>query len=567
MGICPEPQSDKSTCSAERKRLGSFYTPPELADWVATEVLEKAADAYWQIRHVIDPACGNGVLLEAMRRKVGEEIKLTGIDISPEAVAECKAYLGHDADILVGDALDPVFKWSSIRPDAVIINPPWGGALTQNRDFYQNNGYLLACGQFDISDLFVELALKIARPNAVLGFILPDAVFQPDHQTLRKMLLEHTLLLIARLGEGIFEDVCRSTVVIVLRKSPPPENHLIECLQVPASKRKQLRQRKVSFSHVKKLYSHLIPQSRFAKNPNSVFNISQSEKDYDVFQKFSRLPAFDWEGRVYLGRGVEIGKRGITVCCQNCGKHRVAPSTNSPTKCLKCGASIPASASRNTIIANSPNGSEWLPLIVGEDVDRYTAICRRFIRWGVPGIRYKPKEHFATKKLLIRKTGVGLRAAVDESGSATIQTVFYVVASTRKQEWILDYLQGVINSRPMLAWYLRWTGENQWRSHPYVTPKVLKRLPIPDPLSVNLTKIARRIAAESRKARKGINGSEYVVDNLVCRLYDLNSVDRLWVSHVLAETEDRLDYFNQMRARIVNDAFSEAPLSAQFDEN
>ena len=537
----------------KRKLLGSFYTPRELANWVAAEMLAKVANTKEQISNVFDPACGNGTLLEAVRCSSVDPIRLAGIDIDPEAVSECRTRLGRGADIQVGDALDPELTWDGTSPDAVIMNPPWGGELARNRHFYETNGYRLASGQFDISDLFVERALLAAKEGAIIALILPDAIFQPDHQPLREMLLGHTIHLIARLGEGIFEGVCRSTVVIVLRKRPPHENHLIECLQIPASQRRLLKRGAVSFDALKPRYTHRVPQVRFTKNANFVFNIAQYEQDQDIFEKFSRFPMFNWKDRIYLGRGVEIGKRGITVCCEDCGTHRAAPSSQVVCKCPTCGKAIPASSARYAIIAKRSDGPDWVPLIVGEDVDRYAVDSSRYILLGVHGIRYKPMRHFAEKKLLIRKTGVGLRAAVDNSGSATIQTVFYAVTRCEEENWILDYLQGVLNSRPVLAWYLRWTGESQWRSHPYVTPKVLKKLPIPDPATdFRLGNLAQKIALEAARAREGVAESDHMVDDLVCRLYELDAADRSWISKVLADTDDNLNYFHKMRVSAAN---------------
>ena len=502
--------------------------------------------------------------MRAMRRLASEPMKLTGIDINPLAAAQSWATLGPTSDILVDDALDPGCRWGEVPPDAVIVNPPWGGELSRSRRFYRHIGYSLAFGQFDISDLFVERALTVTRPGALLGFILPDAVFQPDHQALREMFLEHTLLLIARLGEGLFEDVYRSAVVIVLRHGTARADHTVECLQIPASQRRLLGRGVVSFKDVKELYSHHVPQARFADNPQSVFNISQGEVGFNVFQKFSHLPVFDWARSIHLGRGVEIGKRGITVCCEVCGKHRAAPAIGLTTKCQSCAAPIQKHAPRHAIISDITKGPQWRPLIVGEDVDRYSAATRRFIQLGVPGIRYKPMEHFAARKLLIRKTGVGLRAAVDESGAATTQTVFYAIVTNQEDEWLLDYLQGVINSRPMLAWYLRWSGENQWRSHPYVTPKVLKELPIPDPFtSDHITKLARRIGEESRLAREGSASSDYAIDDLVCRLYDIGAEGASWVSDVLDDTEDQLEYFMRMRHGAINGVFRDRNVQAK----
>ena len=544
--------------SPAKKRLGAFYTPHRLAEWVAAEIFTRAAPEKSQLRRVIDPACGNGALLRAMLGAAGGSLHLTGIDIDPLAVDQCSAILGSRSDISVGDALDPGIRWGEVPPDAVIVNPPWGGELPQSRQFYRDNGYRLASGQFDISDLFVERALRVTQPGAVLGFILPDAVFQPDHQALRELLLEHTLLMVARLGEGVFDGIYRSTAVIVLRQGAPRSDHLVECLQVPALQRKLIGQEMRSFNNVKKLYSHLVPQSRFAANPQSVFNIAQAETGYRVFQQFSSFPRFSWSQRVHLGRGIEIGKRGITVRCRACGNHRPLPTTNGPIRCPSCPALIPDDAPHQVIITQA-TGPGWTPLIVGEDVDRYSAAPRRSIRVAVPGIKYKPMEHFAARKLLIRKTGVGLRAAVDESGAATIQTVFYAVAASQEDEWLLDYLQGMINSRPLLAWYLRWSGENQWRSHPYVTPKVLKELPIPDPFHDDRTiELARRIAEESKRVRVGLVDSDHAVDDTVCRLYNLDAEGVSWVSDVLSDTEDQLEYFRRMRIDGLNGALSDS---------
>ena len=532
-----------------QKTLGAFNTPDKLAEWVAKELLGAAASANAPIRNVIDPACGNGALLSAIRRVADTPINLTGIDIDRSAAARSWTTVEPPSDIRVGDALDPRIPWGDRLMDAVIVNPPWGGELQRSRQFYQDNGYQLASGQFDISDLFVERALSVMRPGTYLGLILPDAIFQADHRALREMLLKHTLLLVARLGEGIFKDVYRGAVVIVLRHGTPDLNHLVECLQLPAFQRKRLQQGLMSFEDAKAEYSHRTPQSRFANNPGYMFNIMQAQHGYDVFKKFSAIPAFNWTKRAHIGRGIEIGKRGLTIHCEMCGNYRAAPANDRIARCIFCGEQIPQDAPLEAIVVDAPRGPEWHPLITGEDMDRYSANWRRYIRMGVPGIKYKPMEHFARKKLLIRKTGVGLRAAIDESGAATTQSVFYVVTKSRGDGWLLDYLQGIINSRPMLAWYLQWSGENQWRSHPYLTLSGLKGLPIPDPnVDARTMDLARNVAVHSRRARTGSMKSEQAIDEIVFRLYGLNRDGAAWVSDVLNSADGNLKYFLHMKS-------------------
>ena len=538
------------------KRLGDFRTPRRLAEWVADEIMAAAMMTGLTVRRAIDPACGEGSLLQAMRRASLGSLELTGIEISPAAAAQCSWNLGLAATIVKGDALNPNLPWGNKEQHAVIMNPPWGAIFPQSKQYYRDSGYRLAVGQFDISDIFVERALMLTKPGAVLGFILPDTLHHPEHQPLRNLLLQHTLLLVARLGEGIFDGVYRSTAVIILRNGAAHPNHMVECLSLSPAQRRLLGKGSLTFKEVKAAHSHCVLQSRFQRNPHSAFNVSQNETSHAVYEHFSSVPRFDWTPSLHLGRGIEIGKRGYTVRCEHCGNHRPLSRSNTPMSCPACNRRIPAHAPVHTII-HPTAGPGRLPLIVGEDVDRYAASPSRSINEAVPGIRYKPTAHFAKKKLLVRKTGVGLRAAVDHSGAATVQTVFYAVSHTQNHDWLLDYLQGVINSRPMLAWYLQWSGENQWRSHPYVTPKVLRTLPIPDPLhSERAITIAREIAEYSSQVREGSTLSDHLVDEAVCRLYNLGSEGMVWVKKVLAATEHQLEYFKRMRNNLGGKAVS-----------
>ena len=72
-----------------------------------------------------------------------------------------------------------------------------------------------------------------------------------------------------------------------------------------------------------------------------------------------------------------------------------------------------------------PRGASWIPLIAGEDVRRYCATPSRVIRVDVRGIAYKDPAIYKGPKLLVRKTGIGISAAVDRTDSFTTQVVFH----------------------------------------------------------------------------------------------------------------------------------------------
>jgi type I restriction-modification system DNA methylase subunit len=93
----------------QRKALGSFWTPPELATKMAKKLGWKKGDK------VLDPTCGGGGLLCAMLDEYPDlqEEDCYGVDIDPKAIKLCIAYIqgGHFqvGDILVDDITDDKF--------------------------------------------------------------------------------------------------------------------------------------------------------------------------------------------------------------------------------------------------------------------------------------------------------------------------------------------------------------------------------------------------------------------------------------------------------------------------
>lgn len=107
----------------KRKRLGQYFTGDRLARLLA--VISDAASC----RSVIDPMCGKGDMLAAVRG-IAPSTKLAGIEIDPNAMALCAARFGEDFNrphLILGNA----FSWATISKlpthsyDLVITNPPY----------------------------------------------------------------------------------------------------------------------------------------------------------------------------------------------------------------------------------------------------------------------------------------------------------------------------------------------------------------------------------------------------------------------------------------------------------
>ena len=299
------------------KNLGAVYTPDLLADWVASELLCRLPQRKSLL--VLDPACGDGALLKSViRNKARSTIRIAGTDIDAQAIKEAKKSLPPGSFLKVVDALQPSgsgsdveLGWMQLIGQAavagVISNPPWGAGLNQSPAELRRAGYKLAQGQFDSYELFVELCLRAMPEHAILAFIVPDSLFLPEHKALRTLLLERTQLrLIARLGEGFFDQVYRGTAVVVCEKMKPRLARTVECFRLRKELRDQVFSRRLSLHDAKAQEAHLVPQKYFNSDPERQFSIDVSVHDHSVFQRINKY-------RERLGFMAYFGPRGRTL--------------------------------------------------------------------------------------------------------------------------------------------------------------------------------------------------------------------------------------------------------------
>src|SRR3970040_611578 len=114
--IAPEAQLECRRPRDERYRLGPFFTPPVIAEFMAEPVRAVEPGT------VLDPGVGGGVLLRA----IGEGPRRFGLDVDPLAIEVASSSLGADAEVAVGDFLNPAAWPLSLESfDAIIANPPY----------------------------------------------------------------------------------------------------------------------------------------------------------------------------------------------------------------------------------------------------------------------------------------------------------------------------------------------------------------------------------------------------------------------------------------------------------
>jgi adenine-specific DNA-methyltransferase len=528
--------------AGDRRQLGAVYTPDPLARWVASLLRDHARA---EITSVLDPACGDGALLAAADTELQGVRELVGVDLSEAAISSVKELWPDRARALVADTLT-LTRESFPAVQAVFMNPPWGAEISQSREQLRDTGFELATGQCDSWDLFVEWAVRRLPGGVVVAAILPDALFLPEHTPTRRLLITDTdVRVVARLGEGWFDGVCRGVAVVVFVTGGPSEYGDVRCIRLPHDARRRVLAGDLGLAEAVSTVESVGDQAVWAADPQARLTAGLAQSDVPTIQHFEQRGG-DWTRWVSVGRGAEMGKAGHLLRCDNCQRHSPKPQSL-PGACQGCGHVGAWSIMRAVSMAPPDDGTPWVPFIVGEDVGRYETHPSRWLRLGLKGVNYKDPLIYATPKLLVRKTGLGLNAAVDRSGSHTNQVVFHYLALPGAPEFLLHYLEGVLCSRVLLAYHLRRSGETEWRSHPYVTPKVLATLPIPAPVegtaSWNQARAIADAAQAVGKASLRLRGSaELAVDQLVAGLFELDDTACDWVSSVLAETQ-RLQAF------------------------
>ena len=467
-----------------KQKYGVVYTPKSLSAFVA-ELLKRASSDE-QIKVILDPASGECALLSAVKAVFGDEDEYIGIDVDKEAVHNTK----DKFRIIHNDAIMPqnVKKktadyWRDKLPvvDAVIANPPWSSEKIYERADLTSAGFSLVSGQYDSYVLFMELAFNILRDGGLMAFIIPDSLFDVQNENLRKFLLEKTQIkVIARLGEKIFEEVNRAATVIICKKAFPEANSETTCFRLSTEDRKEYLAGQGTLLTYFDRKKHTVYQRRFLSNSGYNFDIDTHSNEEALLDKIT-AKTVDWEQLFIFGRGVEISKAGKVVYCPHCnyaqGYKKKQLEAGKKT-CTNCGGEISVTAQTvRNVVTQEPDENNVL-IYVGENVRRYGVSGECYIRPDIEGINYKNRELYNPPKLLIRKTGLGIYSAIDYSGSMTSQTVYILKYADVNNRTPLEYYLALINSRVVYYYYLKVYGENEWKSHPYLTKQIIFTLPI-----------------------------------------------------------------------------------------
>lgn len=178
----------------DEKSDGATYTPPKLAEFVASQIVE-SADLSKSELHVLDPAVGDGELLLSLVAKILKRsdaaIVVHGFDTNPEALAiaqqrletafpnadlrlQVKNFLEFATEYNLTDESLPLFS-SLNKPllfDLIIANPPYVRTQIMGGNQAQKLAAVYGLnGRVDLYHVFLMAITQVLKPTGTAGII------------------------------------------------------------------------------------------------------------------------------------------------------------------------------------------------------------------------------------------------------------------------------------------------------------------------------------------------------------------------------------------------------------
>lgn len=345
----------------ERKRLGQFYTPDYIIDYILNNIPLKISDK------LLDPACGSGGFLiraydRFLKASIGKnksnshkqilENNLFGYDINPFAVhltamnlALKKIESKTDAiNVIERDSLttNPTFSdfalYQAKTLDAkvkevdkskhtgfnvVVGNPPYFNLSQEEiKNKYAGQGFDdIATGVTNIASLFLKKYITLLEPNGYLGFVVPKSLtYSGSWEGIRQFILKETEIVKIFDVHEAFDGVLLEQIAIILQKKPCTSRESIEILyrELPYTKKtieKHTVERKLFTNGIFPIYCFKANEKikeKCLKNAKLLDAVSKSPRGLPI-QKFKYLfterPTSQIDRRVLSGN--DIKKYGL----------------------------------------------------------------------------------------------------------------------------------------------------------------------------------------------------------------------------------------------------------------
>lgn len=207
------------------------------------------------------------------------------------------------------EILDLCTFWSN-KFDYIVGNPPYIGFGNKIDKEYIESKYNCFMGKSDIFIAFIELAYDRLKIKGDCGFIFPVTFLNhPNNENIRTKIIEDTKIKkMVNLGERVFEDVRKNTMLLIFSKEKSDGNHL--CITQDISKIKKISDKEIElFSNNKcKKVHQLIFQQMPLKIIDTYLEESLIRLFLDIYKNNNKVIDI---GKA-LDAGIDYNKKSVS---------------------------------------------------------------------------------------------------------------------------------------------------------------------------------------------------------------------------------------------------------------
>lgn len=231
------------------KSNGAYYTPENLANFLAEVTLRQVKFLNKKVITILDPACGDGSLLKAIacatNVKTRQRIKLVGYEVDTVAINNAKRNLRNlkvaGIEIRNGDFLDLVTchtdnetanlfasnKLDNEKYDIVISNPPYVRTQTLGAERSQQLAAKFGLnGRVDLYHAFIKAISFVLRQGGVLGLLTSNRfIVTKSGESIRDLLRSNfNMYDLYDLGDTKLFEAAVLPATLVAKRTPTPQN-------------------------------------------------------------------------------------------------------------------------------------------------------------------------------------------------------------------------------------------------------------------------------------------------------------------------------------------------------
>lgn len=217
----PEEAYTALVSEKHRKKLGQFFTPALIADFMAAWVVGNPS-----CQTILDPAVGLGIFFRAVLKRSGHRrYQFTGYDLDPAVLREAAALFSDAGRANIQfENKDYLFNDWDQRYDGIICNPPYfkfqdyKNRAASLRELQARLGVTLS-GLTNIYAMFMLKSVNQLSSAGRAAYLVPSEFLNADYGTaIKKYLLESRALrfvILFNSHENIFNNALTTSCILL----------------------------------------------------------------------------------------------------------------------------------------------------------------------------------------------------------------------------------------------------------------------------------------------------------------------------------------------------------------